>query len=118
MARRDVIQYFLEVENEYVETQETVKELQQLALDGKVEESTYLTAKENIDIIKQNYERIAYIIFLLNKPNRKEKAKYDESVNKAWYDYLKSSSKEAIVDESKDALAEFKKMVRSLKDEQ
>lgn len=117
MARRHVIQYFLEQENEYIEMQETVKELQQLAQEGKVEESTYINAKKDIDIIKQNYERIAYIIFLLNKPNRKKKEKYDERVNASWYKALKTSSKEAVLDETKDALAHFKKIVGDLKDE-
>lgn len=117
MAKRHVIRYFLELENQFIEMQETVKELQQLASDGKVEESTYLNAKEDMELIKQNYERIAYIIFLLNKPNRKEKDKYDEKVNESWYKLLKTSSKEAIVDETKDALAHFKKIVRGLQDE-
>ena len=116
MAKRHVIRYFLEMENTYIEMQDTLKELQQLAQDGKVEESTYLSAKEEVDIIKQNYERISYIMFLLNKPNRKSKNDYEEKLNKQWYDYLKSSSKEAVLDESKDALLEFKKIVRSIKD--
>ena len=117
MARRDVIQYYLEQEHEYVEMQETVKELQELASEGKVEESTYLNAKQDIELIKQNYERIAYIIFLLNKPNRREKDKYDAKVNESWYKILKTSSKEAVLDESKDALSHLKETIRSLKDE-
>ncbi len=114
MAKRHVIQYFLELENTYIEMQDTVKELQQLASEGKVEESTYLDAKKDIDVIKENYDRVAYIMFLFNKPNRKSKE--EDEVNKKWYDYLKTSSKEAVVDESKDALAHFKKMVEELKE--
>lgn len=117
MAKRHVIKYYLEVENTYIEMQETLKELQKMASEGKVEESVFLNAKEEIDIIKNNYDRLSYIMFLLNKPNRKSKNDYDEKINKSWYDYLKSSSKEAIMDESRDALKEFKKIVRSLKDE-
>ena len=36
---------------------------------------------------------------------------------KEWYDYLEGSSKEAILDENKDALADFKKYVREMKKE-
>ena len=118
MARRHVIRYFLELENTYVEMQETLKELQELAQQGKVEESTYMETLKEIEVIKQNYERIAYIIFLLNKPNREKKNDYEEKLNKEWYGYLKFSSKEAIVDESKDALSHFKEIVREIKDGQ
>ena len=114
MAKRHVIQYFLELENTYVEMQDTLKELQQLASEGKVEESAYLDVKKDIDAIKENYDRVAYILFLLNKPNRKSKE--EDEVTKSWYKYLKTSSKEAIVDESKDALAHFKKTLKEIKD--
>ncbi len=118
MAKRHVVRYFLEVENNYVETMEVLKELQELASQGKVEESTYLSVEKDLEVIKTNYERIAYIIFLLNKPNRVKKNDYDEKVNKSWYDSLKFSSKEAIMDESRDALAHFKEIVKGVKDGQ
>ena len=71
MAKRHVVQYYIELENEYLEMQDTLKELQQLAQEGKIEESTYLDTKKEVDLIKSNYERVAYILFLLNKPNKK-----------------------------------------------
>ena len=117
MAKRHVIQYYLELENTYIEMKDTLDELQKLAKEGKVEESTYLSAKEDMDVIINNYERISYIMFLLNKPNRKAKESKEEEINKQWYAYLKGASKEAILDESKDALAEFKKKVRELSNE-
>ena len=118
MAKRHVIRYFLEVENTYVETMEVLKELQELANQGKVEESTYLNVEKDLEVIKTNYERLAYIIFLLNKPNRVKKNDYEEKVNKSWYDSLKFASKEAIMDESRDALAHFKEIVKGVKNGQ
>lgn len=118
MAKRHVVRYFLELENTYVEMQDTVKELQELAKEGKVEESMFLNMKQDLDVIKENYERVSYILFLLNKPNREKKQDYEEKLNADWYRYLKCSSKEAVVNESKDALSHFKKMVKELKDEQ
>lgn len=117
MAKRHVVNYFLELENTYVEMQETLKELQVLASEGKVEESTYLSVKEEVEVIKQNYERVAYILFLLNKPNRSKKEAYEERINKSWYDGLRFSSKEAIVDESRDALSHIKEILKGVKDE-
>ncbi len=114
MAKRHVIQYYLELENEYIEMQDTLKELQTLAQEGKVEESSYLSMLEDVNLIKNNYERVSYIMFLLNKPNRREKESKELEVNKQWYSYLKGASKEAILDETKDALAEFKKKVKEI----
>ena len=112
MAKRHVIQYFLELENTYEEMKDTVKELQEMAVKGNLEESTFLEAKKDLDVIQSNYERVAYIMFLLNKPNKQEKESAEEDVNKQWYDYLKFSSKEAIVDESKDALSHLKELIK------
>ena len=50
---------------------------------------------------------------LLNKPNRRSK-KEDES-SKQWYSYLKGASKESIIDENRDALVDFKKLVKEIK---
>ena len=41
--------------------------------------------------------------------------KEEDKVTKSWYDVLKTSSKEAIVDETKDALAHFKKTMKEIK---
>ena len=117
MAKRHVIQYYLELENEYIEMQDTLKELQELAQQGKVEEDTYLSMLKDVNTIKNNYERVSYILFLLNKPNRESGAKRDEHINEKWYKYLKGASKEAILDETKDALAEFKRRVEEMKND-
>ena len=98
--------------------QDTLKELQELAQQGKVEESTYLETLKEVETIKQNYERVAYIIFLLNKPNREKKNDYEEKLNRDWYECLKFSSKEAILDESRDALSHFKEIVKEIKNGQ
>ena len=66
---------------------------------------------KEIQVIKQNYERIAYIMMLLNKPNRKSKEAKEETMNRKWYDYLKGSGKEAILNENRDALADLKKFL-------
>ena len=112
MAKRHVVRYFIELENEYLEMQNTLNELQKLAQEGKVEESSFLEVKEEVEKIKQNYDRVAYIIYLLNKPNRKDKE--DNDYDKSWYQYLKTSSKEVILDETRDALSHLKAMVKEM----
>ena len=114
MAKRDVIQYYLEQQNVYFESLNNIKEIDDAIKKGIVTEEQFKDAQKELEIIKNNYERLSYIVLLLNKPKRKEKQLQEEQLNKKWYDALKGSSREALLDESKDALSDFKKLVREI----
>ena len=116
MAKRDVVLYFLQVQNKYLEMLENVKDLEEALKTNHIEQSQFEDAQKEIETIKNNYERLAYVMLLLNKPNRKKKQLKEERENKYWYDYLQGSSKEAILDENKSALVDFKELVKRLKD--
>jgi len=117
MARSHVVKYYLEVEYQYLEMLDTLKELKELLKEGKVSDETYIQEEANVSKLKENYERIAYIMFLLNQPQRKSKKLNSEALS--WYKELKNHSKEAIIDENKDVLCTFKQLIREgkLKDE-
>ena len=110
MARSHIVQYYLEVEYQYLEMLDTLKELNELVKEGKVDIENYEQQVSEVQKLKENYERISYIIFLLNKPNRKSK-KLDNDTLK-WYAELKNHSKEAIIDENNDVLVTFKKLIK------
>lgn len=94
-----------------------VQDLKEALDGGYIEQQQFDRAQEEIQIVKNNYERISYIMLLLNKPNRKDKKGREESVNKKWYDALKGSSREALMDENRDALVDFKKIIEEIKDD-
>lgn len=108
MAKSHIIKYFLEVEYQYLEMLEILKELKELVKEGKLDAETYNMEEENVTKLKENYERLAYIMFLLNQPQRKGK-KLDANTL-SWYNELKNHSKEAILDENNDVLCTFKKL--------
>lgn len=110
MAKSHVVQYFLEVENQYLEMAENLKEMQQLAAENKISAADYEQILREVDLLKSNYERIAYIMFLFNKPQRKGKKPGSSELK--WYEALKTASKEAILDENRDALATIKQLIR------
>ena len=110
MAKADVNLYFLEVQNEYFEMLDNLKEFKELAQEGKITQEDYDQMLKEVELVKSNYERIAYIIMLMNKPNRKDKEQAD--INKSWYNALSGASKEAIINESKDVLADLKAMIK------
>ena len=63
-----------------------------------------------VEKAKENYTRIGYIMFLLNKPQRSSKKLTKEQ--QSWYDALSYASKEAILDESKDVLCKLKELIK------
>ena len=105
MAKRHVNMYFLEQQALYFEMLENLKEFEELAKEGKVSQEEYN---------KANYERVAYIIMLLNKPNRKDREEAD--INASWYKQLEGASKEVILDESRDVLADLKALIKKGKE--
>ena len=115
MARKEVVEYFLQQKKVMYDTVEVSKQFDLLFKQGKVTEEQRDQAMREVDIVKANYMRLAYIMFLLNKPKRKDKQKTEERQNASWYEALSGASKEALLDESKDALADFKKMMEQAK---
>lgn len=110
MAKRHVVEYFLQVEYQYLEMLDNLKEFKELLAANRISNEEFQQAIAEIELIKANYERISYIMFLLNKPNRKTKEEVE--LAKSWYDALQYASKEAIIDENKDALAKIKDMIK------
>ena len=114
MARRDVVSYYLEVENQYFEMLDNLKDFKEMADENVISQEDYLKAVEEVEVLKTNYERIGYIIFLLNKPNRKSKK--PSSIELSWYKALKYDSKEAILDENRDVLCKLKELLKLKKE--
>lgn len=110
MAKSHIIKYYLEVEYQYLEMLDTLKELKELVKEGKVDVEAYEQEAANVEKLKENYERISYIMFLLNQPRRTSKKLDTDTLR--WYNELKNHSKEAIIDENKDVLCTFKQLVK------
>ena len=114
MAKKHVNSYFLEVQNNYFEMLDNLKEFKELAEQGRISQDDYDNMLAEVELNKCNYERIAYIIMLLNKPNKKDKE--EDDMNRAWYKELQGASKEAILNESKDVLVDLKALIKKGKE--
>jgi len=110
MALRHVKQYFLEIEDQYFDMLDNLEELKKLLSEGKIADEDYNTILADVQKIKDNYERVAYIMFLWAKPNKRGKKEVD--ISASWYKALKFSSKEAILDENGDVLSHIKKLIK------
>ena len=114
MAKKHVNMYFLEVQNNYFEMLENLEEFKELAQQGRISQEEYDQMLAEVELNKCNYERIAYIIMLLNKPNKSSNEESD--INRAWYKALEGASKEVIINESKDVLADLKALIKKGKE--
>lgn len=114
MAKRDVNLYYLQVQKEYLEMVDSLKDVQEAYETGYIDYERFQQAMQDIETIRANYERLSYIMFLLRKPApRKKRAReQEERMNKEWYAALSGASKEAILDETRDVLADFKAMTK------
>jgi len=73
MSRRDVEEYYNLITNDYKEMVNTLKEMEELAAQDIVNPDKVDEVRRMVEPLKNNYQRISYIMFLLNQPNRKKK---------------------------------------------
>ena len=122
MAKRDVVQYYLEQEATYSQVLEDIDDLEKSYKSGNIDYERYSQLRDSlsqdVQSIKDEYERLSYVMFLLNMPNRVEKKDRYKKENQAYFAYLERYSKEKLVDETKDVLKNFKEKVRKFKEEE
>ena len=70
-------------------------------------------SKKMFDIVEDNYKKLSYIVFLLNKPVKKEKFNRYKGQNKEILSH--SISKEEVLDQNKNAIEEIIDLKKDLK---
>ena len=79
MAKKDVDAYFKQICNDYKDMIDALHDMEEEAAKNLISPDRLEAMKSQVDVVKNNYMRISYIMYLLNRPNRKSKtAKYDK----------------------------------------
>ena len=116
MARKDVLAYYLQQQGIYLRMVATAKKVDEDLRSGLItrEERDRLSEAlaPSIGQIRDNYERLSYIMLLLNEPKRKSKKKAYMRQNKGLYGRLVAVGKENSIREDGDALAFIRREVR------
>ena len=73
MAIKDVVQYFKECESQYKEFKEEMDDFRLLCSQGMVSPEVVENAQKMLAVVEDNYKKLSYVIFLLNKHTKKEK---------------------------------------------
>lgn len=116
MARKDVLAYYLQQQGIYLRMVATAKKVDDDMRSGLItrEERDRLSEAlaPSIGQIRDNYERLSYIMLLLNEPKRKSKKKAYMRQNEGLYKRLVAVGKENSIREDGDALAFIRREVR------
>lgn len=109
MALKDLKNYYNQVCDQYYEVLENLKDFQKEQEEGLVEEERMEQIKQNIKPLMDNYERISYLMFLLNQPAKKEKIKKYKKQNQKLLNKLsKNNSIEQMNKENIEVLNKLK----------
>lgn len=115
MSKRDVNNMYLQQQMLYLGMLDNAKEFDRMYKAGEISRERFEQAQKEVEKIRDNYLQISYFMLELQKPFKKRERKEWEKRNKVLYDSLEGYSREALLDESKDALADFRKMVEEEK---
>lgn len=118
MAVRDFKQYLVKIQGQYLEMKNDLADFNQAFKDGHITEDQLNAAKEDVNILEQNYQRLLYAEYLLEIPNRKsKKAKHKKANTKLENAFIEMKADEdSVFEENKCALnhlrAELKKLTK------
>lgn len=111
MARKHIINYYVTVENQYLKMKKMCDSFEKQVKEGKGSLETLESVRETTGRLKENYDRISYIMYLLNMPNNPKKTARYKNQNKNVDTYLQDSNLDVIVNENEDVLKRLKEII-------
>lgn len=117
MALKHVRNYYLQCQIQYLDMLNDAKDFDEALKKGLVDQAQFDQAQVLLNRVKENYERLSYIMYLFTQPNRPNKVAKFNKQNKEVYERMNASSysKEAVLNENSDLLKEFKKLIKEIK---
>lgn len=123
MAVRDVKEYYYKLLVQSAEMKADLEDFEKALKAGYITEDKLDEVKAQVDTIQANFERIGYIMYLLELPNRdSKKVKFKKQNSKLINHFVEANAdEEAVFDENKSALdhlrAELRKLEKEIKKE-
>lgn len=111
MAKRDVVNYYIGVQAQYLMMLKEVEDFEKEMREGRFGEEQFRQAQEEVAKLKENYDRLSYVMLLLNEPNRDGKKAGYRKRNALVYDYLAKSSDCYVKSENGDVLKKLKEII-------
>ena len=118
MAKKDVQEYYYTMLNQYLEMKNDLKDFDEALKNGYITEDRLVEVQDEIAKVKQNLERIQYIMWLFYLPNKKSKRKKLKISGDALYNYFKDIGvdTEALKNENSEVLIHLRKELKQFKE--
>ena len=116
MAARDVKEYYFKLIAQKAELEADLADFEEALKNGFITEEQMQAAKDELIPYQINLDRLTYIIYLLELPNRKTKKAKFAKQNKKILDELgkRNADEQSVIAENKSALDAFRKEVKEL----
>lgn len=109
MSKKDFDDYLIKVESQYYEMKKNLETIAKDVQDNPSDLDFIDTLKERIAPFKQNYERLMYIKYLLDKPVRNKKTfKYNRMMVNKLKELEEKNSLESVLEENNTVLNNMK----------
>lgn len=106
MAVKDVVKYYAEVKNQYKFLNDKLEKLTEEINNKMAPPELLERLKNEIQPLKNNYQTLSYIMYLLNKPKRHSKElKYNKQCEKILRQIEEKNTKEGKLKENEDVLS-------------
>lgn len=109
---KDFYKYYKQVSRDYNEMKSELQDMEQELVNSMVAPEQLDQMKLMIQPIKQNYEMLSYVVYLLNLPTKKQKKFRYKQQQKMLLEM--SRSEEQVLDENKKALNDLKEFREDL----
>ena len=116
MAARDVKEYYFKLIAQKAELEADLADFEDALKNGFITEEQMQAAKDELIPYQINLDRLTYIMYLLELPNRKAKKVKFAKQNKKILDELekRNADEQSVIAENKSALDAFRKEVKEL----
>lgn len=116
MAVKDVKEYYFKLIAQKAELEADLADFEEALKNGFITEEQMQVAKDELVPYQINLDRLTYIMYLLELPNRKTKKAKFAKQNKKILDELgkRNADEQSVIAENKSALDTFRKEVKEL----
>ena len=116
MAAKDVKEYYFKLIAQKAELEADLADFEEALKNGFITEEQMQAAKDELIPYQINLDRLTYIMYLLELPNRKTKKAKFAKQNKKIIDELerRKADEQSVIYENKSALDAFRKEVKEL----
>lgn len=116
MAVKDVKKYYIDLINQYIEMKDDMADFEIAFKEGHITEDRLTEVKKDLEREKDNLDRVSYIMYLLEMPNKKaKKTKYQKQHAKLERTFiLHEADKDSVIRENDSFVKLIKEELESI----